>query len=442
MENKKRERVGAKKVALVQAEDVQSVENVHDELDIQLEQESGFMHDDYILPNGEFDWDNYAHAFSRKLIPNHKVKTNSHKHIVYSSSPDAQDFYNMIEHTSFEVDTIGHLEVDSYLVGKLHSMTAKWATVDVNYREMLYIDLDKEDADVISGYRPGDEVTVKVLSNKTAAKEFVTASITEGARQAIFAELRQAADDGDTAFAGTVMSMIPGGGYIVKVQGIECFMPGSLAGINKLADFESIVGTEMYVVPDSFSANRGTIVVSHRAYLQAMIPNAIAKIEANLDTIHSGFVTGTAKFGVFCEFEDCLTGMIHINDLDKDWANKHKINDIRPGDAIEFKIKEVVSNKKIILTQVEKQVIEEDNSWEEFTKDLQIPSVINGKIRSVKDYGVFVGLHGSITGMAHVSGFEKGVSLVDLFSKGDDVAVEITKIDNDTKKVFLKVVGA
>jgi small subunit ribosomal protein S1 len=73
---------------------------------------------------------------------------------------------------------------------------------------------------------------------------------------------------------------------------------------------------------------------------------------------------------------------------------------------------------------------------------LQIPSVVDGKIRSVKDYGVFVGLHGTVTGMAHVSGFPKDTTLTERFSKGQEVAVEITKIDNDTKKVFLKVVGA
>ena len=441
MENKKRERIGANKVTIVQAESVQSVENVQTEVKAKDEHE-GWLHDDYVLANGEFDWDGYETAFSHKLIPNTKVKTGSRKHIVYSKEPDAQKYYNMIEDTSFGVDTISSLSVDTYLEGTLHSMSSKWLTVDVNYRELLYIDLAKEDQEIIKNYRPGDTVTVKVLSDKTPAREYATASITEGARQAIFNELRQAAEDGGTAFMGTVKSMIPGGGYIVRVQGIECFMPGSLAGINKLADFESIIGTDMYVVPDSFSANRGTIVVSHRAYLQAMIPTSIAKIEEDADVVHSGFVTGTAKFGVFCEFEGCLTGMIHINDLDADWSAKHKGGDINPGDAIEFKVKEVVSNKKIILTQVEKQEVKEDLSWEEFTKDLQIPSVVNGKIRSVKDYGVFVGLHGSVTGMAHVSGFEKGISLTERFTKGDEVAVEITKIDNDTNKVFLKVVGA
>ena len=434
MDNKKRERIGAKKVVVVQTEEVQPVENV--------QEESVTIDQDFILPNGEFDWDGYENTFTNRLRANNKVKTLSRKHIVYSHNADAQEFYNLINDASFHSDQVSELVEGSILTGKLHSMSEKWATVDVNYREMLYIDLAKEDADVISEYRPGDEVSVKVLSDKTPTREFAIASITAGAREVVFTQLREAADEGGTAFMGRVVSMIPGGGYIVKVQGIECFMPGSLAGINKLADFESIIGQDMYVVPDSFSAKRGTIVVSHRAYLQALIPNEIAKLEEDLDQVVTGNVTGTAKFGVFCEFNNCLTGMIHVNDLDPEWSAKHKAGEIEPGDEINFKIKEVVSNKKIILTQVEREEPKEDNSWEEFTKDLEIPSVVDGKIRSVKDYGVFVGLHGTITGMAHISGFPKGTSLTERFSKGDEVAVEITKIDNDTKKVFLKVVGA
>ena len=396
----------------------------------------------YLLPNGEFDWDGYEAVHSTKLRANPKINTISRKHTVYSHDVNAQAFYNLINETTLDSEMIPFITEGNVMEGRIHSMTERWATVDVNYREMLYIDISKEDSSMLNEFKPGDTVSVKVISDKTQAREFALASITEGTKQKVFLELRESAELGDTAFAGHVVSMIPGGGYIVKVQGIDCFMPGSLAGINKLADFESIVGTDMYVVPDSFSERRGTIVVSHRAYLQAMIPNRIADLHENIEQGIVGNVTGTAKFGVFCEFNECLTGMIHINDLDGEWSSKHKAGDINPGDEIEFKVKEIVSDKKIILTQVEAQEPIVDNSWEEFTKDLQIPCVVDGKIRSVKDYGVFVGLHGTVTGMAHISGFPKGTSLTEKFTKGQEVAVEVTKIDNDTKKVFLKVVGA
>ena len=397
---------------------------------------------DYILPNGEFDWDGYEAESTTKLKANFKVNTLSRKHTVYSHDVNAQDFYNLINEASLSSDLVPQLIEHDVMEGRIHTMSERWATVDVNYREMVYIDLSKEDEVMIKEHRAGDIVNVKIISDKTATREFALASITEGTKQKVFLELRESAELGDTAFMGHVASMIPGGGYIVKVQGIECFMPGSLAGINKLADFESIVGTNMYVVPDSFSERRGTIVVSHRAYLQAMIPGMIAEVEEDLDVVQPGKVTGTTKFGVFCEFKGCLTGMIHVNDLDVDWAAKHKSGEINPGDDIEFKVKEVVNTKKIILTQVEPRPEEVDNSWEEFTKDIKLPMMVDGTVRSVKDYGVFIQVHGTVVGMAHSSSFVKGTNLRETFTRGQEVAVEVTKIDNDTKKVFLKVIGA
>ena len=437
MENKKRKRINVEEQRENRTKVAEATPTVNEQHVSKVDMEG-----DYILPNGEFDWDGYESAFTNRLRPNYKVNTTSRRHTVYSHSPDAQEFYNLLNDSSLQSDMIPSLVEGSVIEGIIHTMSERWATVDVNYREMLYIDLSKEDAAMIKEYHAGDEVNVKVISDKTVNREFALASITEGTKQKVFTELREAAEAGDTAFMGHVESMIPGGGYIVRVQGIECFMPGSLAGINKLADFESIVGTDMYVVPDSFSAKRGTIVVSHRAYLQALIPGMIAEIEEDLEAVQTGFVTGTAKFGVFCEFKGCLTGMIHVNDLDADWSAKHKAGEINPGDAIEFKVKEIVNTKKIILTQVEPRPEEVDNSWDEFTKDLQIPSLVDGTVRSVKDYGVFIQVHGTVVGMAHSSSFAKGTNLRETFTRGQEVTVEVTKIDNDTKKVFLKVVGA
>ena len=143
--------------------------------------------------------------------------------------------------------------------------------------------------------------------------------------------------------------MIENGGYMVNIQGIDCFMPGSLAGINKLHDFSSIIGTEIYVVPVSFSPDRGTLVVSHRKYLQALIPNEIENIKANQGAEITGNVTGTAKYGIFVEFNGCLTGMIHNNDLDEETLIKFKARQIQPGDEITFIVKDIISDTKITL---------------------------------------------------------------------------------------------
>jgi ribosomal protein S1 len=421
---------------------VEVVEVEQEEVEVNLDEFESSSVDEFLTPTGEFDWDRYESHYNTKLKANTKIKTGSHKDIVYCHESYAQDMYNLLSTVQFE-ETISELTEGAIETGKIHSMSEKWATVDIGYREMLYIDLSREDKNIIADVRPGDDVTVKVLSDKTDVREYALASITEGTRQRVFAELRQAAEDADTAYLGTVKEMIPGGGYLVLVQGIQCFMPGSLAGINKLHDFSSIVGTQMYVVPDSFSSKKGTIVVSHRKYLQAMIPKAIEDLKNNIDAEITGSVTGTAKYGVFVEFNGCLTGMIHVNDLSSDLFNTHKNGTINPGDEVTFKIKEIVTNEKIILTQKEKTEVKIDNSWEEFTKGLKLPTLVeHATIRSIKDYGLFIAVHGSVVGMAHISEFPEGTVLKDTFQKGQEIVVEVTKVDEDTKKVFLRVIGA
>ena len=278
---------------------------------------------------------------------------------------------------------------------------------------------------------PGEETAVLITNTDNA---FISGSVSGGIKQKVFMDLRDGVESGNTAWVGLVKNMIENGGYIVEVQGIECFMPGSLAGINKLADFESIVGEELYVVPVSFSATRGTIVVSHRKYLQALIPQEIENIKENAGEEITGNVTGTAKYGVFVEFNRCLTGMIHKNDLDPETFEKFKKREIMPADEVTFKVKDVISNTKITLTQIDNV---QTSPWDDITTRYKIPAVVKAQVKAKKDYGLFVTIEDGVTGLLHVS--ELGEDIMKVFNPGDDITVKITRIEEETQKVFLKL---
>ena len=94
-------------------------------------------------------------------------------------------------------------------------------------------------------------------------------------------------------------------------------MPGSLGGVNKLHDFNVLVGKELVVMPITYSRDKETIVVSHREYLRTLIPSAIEELKENIKDKVVGFVTGTTKFGIFAEFNQCLTGLIPKAELDE-----------------------------------------------------------------------------------------------------------------------------
>jgi small subunit ribosomal protein S1 len=396
-----------------------------------VDEDVRFDGDEWYLPDGTFDWEGYEDANRTRVgrNTNPHVKTIDKSDKVYCTGSYAQELYDlMFNKANANFPNKFDIDMGKVYEGTVYGITPTWISIDIGYRELIYVNSSKEDT---QGYKEGDHVAVKITQGKQ--KDFITGSIEAGMQQAIFEELMNNID-GNVAYTGHVKHMIQEGGYIVNVNGIDCFMPGSLAGMNKLHDFSSIVGQDLYVVPISFSAERGTVVVSHRAYLKALVPNAIEDLRTSSDQMITGFVTGTAKFGVFCEFNGCLTGMIHINDLDETYALKLKKHEINPGDAIEFKVKEIISDTKITLTQLVHQ-----DPWNGITERYKLPARVTGTVKSIKDYGMFVAVEEGVVGLLHISELPEGA--IKNYSKGQEVTVEISRIEEITKKVFLKLIS-
>jgi small subunit ribosomal protein S1 len=407
------------------------LEQDFDVIEFKESENSGNDMSEWYDEDGNFKWDAYeATCPSILRKPNPHIKTRPGDK-VYCREPYAQELYDMINNTPSLMNTRSTLAEGEIHSGTVYAINRDWITVDIGYRELVYVKFEKE-PDYVQSLTVGEETAVLITHFQT--NSHVMGTISGGVKQKVFADLRTGIEEGDTAWVGKVTSMIEGGGYIVRVQGIDCFMPGSLAGINKLHDFTSVIGEELYVVPVSFSAERGTIVVSHRKYLQALIPGAIADLRTNIDQEYTGQVTGTAKYGVFVEFNQCLTGMIHANDLDEETMKAFKSRTIQPGDSVTFKVKDIVSNTKITLTQ---KINDSVNPWLTITSRYQIPADVQATVKSKKEYGLFITIEEGVTGLLHIS--EIGEGVMNTFNPGDQITVQITRIEVETNKVFLKL---
>jgi len=425
MSDKKRRRISAAQEAST-VELVETIQRPTEEIK-EVKEETQDPHAQFYDENGEFLWDAYeATCVTKTRKPNPHIKT-KHGDKVYSREPYAQELYDILSEHSPEIKP--SLNIGEIHAGTIYAVDQEWITVDIGYRESVYVKASKESEEVRM-MLPGEETAVLI----TETKGTLTGSITGGVKHKTFMDLRAGIEEGNTAWIGKVKNMIENGGYIVRVQGIDCFMPGSLAGINKLSDFSSIVGEEIYVVPVSFSPDRGTIVVSHRKYLQALIPQAINNLKENIQEPKEGNVTGTAKYGVFVEFDKCLTGMIHNNELNEDTLARFKSRDIKPGEPIKFFVKDIISNNKITLTQKEGAAV---NPWINISSRYQIPSIVAAKVKTKKDYGIFVNIEEGVTGLLHVS--ELPDNKLEEYMIGDSLDVQITRIDESSMKVFLKL---
>jgi ribosomal protein S1 len=221
--------------------------------------------------------------------------------------------------------------------------------------------------------------------------------------------------------AGYDVEIIHGG---VKLPG---FMPNTLAGINKLYDPNSIVGETFEVMIESYAEHEKTYIVSRRKYLQSLIPEAIKDL--NYENSYTGHVTGTTQFGVFVEFNECLTGMIHKANINPEWQDR--LSEIKPGFQIEFYIKEVIKERgrapKIILTQILRETL-----WD----NIKNGQTIDGTVKDVKPFGTLVNLDEETVGLIHTSEMEK---LKRKFESGQELKVKVLSVDRTSRKIFLTV---
>lgn len=198
------------------------------------------------------------------------------------------------------------------------------------------------------------------------------------------------------------------------------FMPNTLAGINKLFDQNSIVGQTFEVMIESYAEQEGTYIVSRRKYLQSLIPEAMKELQYK--STYTGHVTGTTPFGVFVEFNECLTGMIHKANVHPDWQSR--LSDIKPGFQIEFYIKEIVKDK-IILTQILRETL-----WD----TIKNGKVLQGVVKDTKQFGTLVSLDEETVGLIHTSEIEK---IGKRFEQGQEIKVKVLSVDRSSRKIFL-----
>ena len=301
------------------------------------------------------------------------------------------------------------------------------ALIDIQSKYTAYCTLTKEPDYIVEQLEVGMEIDVKIKTNPKTGD--VIASISDAIREVKLKEIKESIGNSTIGFTAKVKELIHGG-YWVDIAGIKCFMPGSLAGLNKLHNFEAIVGKEIVVMPITFSREKDTVVVSHREYLRTMIPTTIEKLNETIKEPRTGFVTGTTKFGVFAEFDECLTGLIPKAELTEELQKSLDDRSIKPGDEIAFWAKEVISDRKIILSQLGPKI----DLWDGVDDKYKPMMITEGKVTKITSYGAFVELEKGISGLIHKSKL-KGADL----SKGDSVNIKIGSVNVSDRKITMNI---
>jgi small subunit ribosomal protein S1 len=152
-----------------------------------------------------------------------------------------------------------------------------------------------------------------------------------------------------------------------------------------------------------------------------------------------GKVMSITDYGAFVELEAGIEGLIHVSEMSWTKKIKHPSKLLEIGQEVECQVLEVDARAKRISLGL-KQL--EPDPWTLFTDKYHPGDKISGKVRSITDYGVFVGIEEGVDGMVHKTDLSWTIKVnnpADLYSKGDDVTAIILSINHDEKKVSLGV---
>ena len=152
-----------------------------------------------------------------------------------------------------------------------------------------------------------------------------------------------------------------------------------------------------------------------------------------------GKITNITDYGVFVELEEGVEGLVHVSEMD--WTNKnvHPSKVCHLGDEVEVMVLEIDSERRRISLGIKQCT---PNPWEEFAATHNKNDRITGQIRSITDFGVFIGLDGGIDGLIHLSDLSwdrPGEDITREFKKGDEVTAVVLAVDPDRERISLGI---
>ena len=153
----------------------------------------------------------------------------------------------------------------------------------------------------------------------------------------------------------------------------------------------------------------------------------------------SGIVTNITDYGSFVELEDGIEGLVHVSEMSWTKKNAHPNHLLSSSEKIEVMVLEIDEDKRRISLGI-KQCME--NPWENFSKEFKVNQEVEGEIKNITDFGIFVGLPGDIDGLVHLSDISwegNGDELIKNFKEGTILKTKILDINVVNEKVSLGI---
>jgi small subunit ribosomal protein S1 len=172
--------------------------------------------------------------------------------------------------------------------------------------------------------------------------------------------------------------------------------------------------------------------------LQADPWDAVAANYA-LGSVHKGRVTNITDYGAFVELEAGVEGLVHVSEMSWTKKNVHPGKIVSTSQEVEVMVLEIDSAKRRVSLGLKQT---QRNPWEVFAETHPAGTQIEGEIKNITEFGLFVGLEGDIDGMVHLSDLsweQRGEDAIQDYRKGDTVQAVVTEVDVDKERISLSI---
>ena len=229
------------------------------------------------------------------------------------------------------------------------------------------------------------------------------------------------------------------GGMVVDLGVVQAFLPGSQLDIKPVTDFDQFIDVESEFKIVKFNELRQNIVLSRKAILEGDLLEKRQAVLADMEVgmILEGIVKNITDFGAFIDLGG-VDGLLHITDIT--WGRiNHPSEKLTLGETVSVKVIDF-DVEKVRVSLGMKQL--QEDPWKNIIEKYPLESIVEGKIVSLMNYGVFIELEEGVEGLIHISEMSwvrhiKHPS--DMFQAGEKVSAKILNIDQDDKKISMGI---
>jgi small subunit ribosomal protein S1 len=358
--------------------------------------------------------------------PGQVVKLEDIEKVMNSESEEHEELTNLYA-KSFE-----KFKEEDIVSGKIVEIGSSQVIVDLGFKSEGIIPM--EEFIDIDEFKVGDDVELFLES-----PEDKDGKVQVSRRKVYFLrtwDRLMSKHENDEIIQGMIVRRIKGG-FVVDLQGVDAFLPGSQVDVKPIRDFDAFVGQTLDLKIVKVNIQRKNIVVSRRAIIEKELESKRTEILGTLEKgqVRRGVVKNITDFGVFIDLGG-VDGLLHITDLSWGRVN-HPGELVKLDEEIDVMIldfDEVKSRISLGLKQLQ------PHPWENIAERFPIGSRVKGKVVSLTDYGAFVELEHGIEGLIHVSEMSWSHHIKNpsqILKEGDEIEAVLLNIEPEERKISL-----